>query len=172
MGLAMLRPRPSVGQGAGRPSVDTIPLALLPAATVVRREVPHSCFDCWSSFATDISLDQVTVQVRHIDDLPMVWKLLAPIPDSAGAEALRLRLLQLLEATFLPDVSPRLVTSGADLDAQLLRFVEPRDGRGPGYRSTSFVVSTQHGLYRIDASVNRSNVLTVADSQLFCYLCP
>src|SRR5438105_3601615 len=131
MGLAMLRPRPIVGQVAERPSVDTIPLALLPAATVVRREVPHSCFDCWSSFATDISLDEVTVQVRHVDDLPMVWKLLAPIPDSAGAEALRLRLLQLLEATFLPDASPHLVAGSADLDARLLRFVEPRDGMGP-----------------------------------------
>jgi len=174
----MLPPVPMFGQSAERPSVDTVSLALLPTATVVRREVPHTCFDCWSSFATNISLDGVTVQVRKVDDLPTVWRLLAPLPDSARPEALRLRLLDLLKSTFLPDARPRLVASRSDLDPSILTLIgsvaiqAPRDVVRPAYRSTSFVVSTEHGLHRIEASVSRSNVLTVADSQLVCYLCP
>ena len=178
IGLAMLSPVRISGQAAGRPSIDTVPLALLPTATVVRREVPHTCFDCWSSFATDISLDGVTVQVRKVDDLPAVWRLLTPLPDSGAPEALRFRLLDLFKTTFLPDASPGLVASRSDLNPSVLPLIgsvviqTPRDVVRPGYRSTSFVVSTQHGLHRIDASVNRSNVLTVSDSQLVCYLCP
>jgi len=178
VGLAMLTSVPMFGQSAGRPSIDTVSLALLPTATVVRREVPHTCFDCWSSFATDISLGGVTIQVRKVDDLPVVWRLLAPLPDSARSEALRLRLLDLFKGTFLPDARPRLVASRSDLEPSVLTLIgsvviqAPRDVVRPGSRSTSFLVSTEHGLHRIEASVNRSNVLTIADSQLVCYLCP
>jgi hypothetical protein len=179
LALTMLSlPAQLIGQGTRRPSVDTVRLAILPTATIVRREILPSCFDCWPSFVTDISLDGVTLQVRKLDDLLFVWRRLTPLPDSAGPEAFRLRLMALLEATFLPDARPRLISQRADLNSLVQPLVEripitsPRDSVRPDSRSTAFFVSTDHGLYRIQALLGPSKMLIVADSLVACYLCP
>ena len=169
---------PSVGQSAPVPAVDTLTSSLLPDASIVRREVPNSCFDCWSAYHTVFRIRGVELEVRGLEDLPVLWSLLPALSESAQPTAFRERVLTLLALTFLPDERPRLLRDSMDIDPFLRPLVAsivispPEDSGEFASQSTTFIVSTSHGLHRIYASVASGRDLKVSEVSLACYLCP
>jgi hypothetical protein len=173
----------AIAQAGTRPPADSIivdtlaPPGLLGDATVVRTESVHGCADCGSSYVTDIVSAAARLHISRIEDLAALWRTLPPLSIAAPPDALRERLISLMQLTYLPDAEPMVVRGAEDL--RLWRALVPPeslstpiDAVDSDGRRTTFLVTTQHALYRVQAEVNPYNQLTIASREVSCYVCP
>jgi hypothetical protein len=176
--LAVL-PAGASGQGGRAPAVDTLsPSRLLPGAVIIRREIAPSCFDCRSTYITTVVLRDSALRVKGVDDIPLLWNLMPPLPDTAPRVAFRTRLVTVFGLTYLPAPRPHVVARRHELtefERAMVRddsIYPPVDSVAIDGRRSNFLLSTDDGLFRIDATLTRDNRLTVRADLLRCYLCP